>query len=70
MQGVEYPLQDAELTSRYPLGVSNEWTAPRAELSFTAGALTLLYAKDAPCVSFDKKRQDLHFPLERRKLFC
>lgn len=52
LQGVEYPLQDAELTSRYPLGVSNEWTAPRAELSFTAGALTLLYAKDAPLRQF------------------
>ena len=52
LYGVEYPLTDATLTSRFPLGVSNEWTAAEAELSFAAGALTLLYAKDAPLRQF------------------
>lgn len=52
LRGVEYPLQGAALTNRFPLGVSNEWTAEEAELSFTAGALTLLYTKDAPARQF------------------
>ena len=37
LQGVFYPLQNAELTSDFPLGVSNEFTAPTAELSCTGG---------------------------------
>lgn len=48
LQGVEYPLSSAVLNNRFPLGVSNEWTAAQAELSFAEGALMLLYAKDAP----------------------
>lgn len=36
-QGVFYPLQDAVLTPDYPLGVSNEFTAPQAVLSCRAG---------------------------------
>ena len=35
-QGVFYPLQDAVLTPDYPLGVSNEFTAPQAVLSCRA----------------------------------
>lgn len=36
-QGVFYPLRDAVLTPDYPLGVSNEFTAPQAVLSCRAG---------------------------------
>ena len=36
-QVVFYPLQDAVLTPDYPLGVSNEFTAPQAVLSCRAG---------------------------------
>ena len=36
-QGVFYPLQDAVLTPDYPLGVSNEFTAPQAVLSCCTG---------------------------------
>lgn len=38
MSGVFYPLSDATLTPDYPLGVSNEFTAPTAELSCTGGS--------------------------------
>ena len=38
MSGVFYPLSDATLTPDYPLGVSNEFTAPAAELSCTGGS--------------------------------
>lgn len=37
LEGVFYPLQDACLTSDYPLGVSNEFTAPAATLSCRSG---------------------------------
>ena len=37
LEGVFYPLQDARLTSDYPLGVSNEFTAPAASLSCCSG---------------------------------
>lgn len=38
LTGVFYPLTDATLTPDYPLGVSNEFTAPRATLSCTGGS--------------------------------
>ena len=38
LAGVYYPLQNAELTADYPLGVSNEFTAAYADLSCTQGA--------------------------------
>ena len=36
-EGVFYPLEDATLTPDYPLGVSNEFTAPRATLACRKG---------------------------------
>lgn len=47
VRGVEYPLENYTLTSRFPLGVSNEWTEAEAELSFTQGALMVLSTRDA-----------------------
>lgn len=41
LTGTRWPLKDAELTQRYPLGISNRITAPCAELSFTDGLLML-----------------------------
>lgn len=41
LSGVFYPLQDATLTPDYPLGVSNEFTAPTAQL-FCAGGCGLV----------------------------
>lgn len=48
LTGTEWELHDAELTNRYPLGVSNQ-AAPgssEAELSFTEGALVLVFAAE------------------------
>ena len=47
LRGVEYPLTDYTLVNHTSLGVSNEWTADFAEVSFTEGALLAIYAKDA-----------------------
>lgn len=44
--GTEWTLHDATLSSRYPLGVSNEIKAEKAELSFAEGVMYLIYAKD------------------------
>lgn len=49
--GTVWELTDAELSNRYPLGVSNEIAGERAELSFEEGALIVLYSKDAPFVT-------------------
>ena len=38
MTGVFYPLSGATLTPDFPLGVSNEFTAPRAQLSCISGS--------------------------------
>lgn len=46
LKGAAWELQDATLTSRYPLGCSNEWRADRAELSFAAGLLVLAISGD------------------------
>ena len=46
LRGVEYPLTDYTLVNHTSLGVSNEWTADFAEVSFTEGALLAIYAKD------------------------
>ena len=47
LRGVEYPLTDYTLVNHTSLGVSNEWIADFAEVSFTEGALLAIYAKDA-----------------------
>ena len=46
IRGVEYPLMDAVLNSRHPLGCSNEFRAREALLTFTDGALTIAYCED------------------------
>lgn len=46
LRGTMWELTGAELTNRYPLGVSNEILAPWAEFSFEEGALLVLYSKD------------------------
>lgn len=44
--GVEYPLTDATLHCRHPLGCSNEFREKAASLSFTEGALIVAYCED------------------------
>jgi len=42
IQGLKYRLQDGELTNRFPLGVSNEFTGERAEISVREGVLLVV----------------------------
>ena len=51
LHGTEWELDDATLTNRYPLGVSNEIVAPWAEFSFADGVLMVLYSKDMSFVT-------------------
>lgn len=46
LRGTLWELSNAVLTSRYPLGCSNEWTAEAAELSFTEGNLIVCISRD------------------------
>ena len=46
LTGTEWELHGATLTSRDPLGVSNEARSAHPCLSFAAGALLLVYARD------------------------
>ena len=43
--GAKYELHDAELTSDFPLGVSNEWAAPAAEISLREGTLLIVQSR-------------------------
>ena len=45
-RGVKYPLSDATLTNIFPLGVSNEFAAPEAEISVDEGALLIVIDPD------------------------
>lgn len=47
LRGVKYPLTDHLLTNETTLGVSNEITANRAEISFTTGRLLIIRSRDA-----------------------
>ncbi|MBR1456052.1 MAG: thiamine diphosphokinase [Oscillospiraceae bacterium] len=43
--GAKYPLQDAVLTSGFPLGVSNEWADDAATVSVRSGILLIVLSK-------------------------
>jgi thiamine pyrophosphokinase len=42
LEGLSYPLSDAELTCDWPLGVSNAYEAERPEISVTDGVLLVI----------------------------
>ena len=42
ISGAKYELHDAELTNDFPLGVSNEWAAPMAEISLREGTMLIV----------------------------
>jgi len=46
LTGTLWPLQGAALSSRYPLGCSNEITAAQASLRFEEGLLMVMYTQD------------------------
>ena len=45
LRGAKDPLEDAELRPDFPLGVSNEWAAPEAEISVREGTLLIVEAR-------------------------
>lgn len=45
IQGGKYPLQQATVTNRFPIGVSNQWAAEQVEISVGKGLLMIVVAK-------------------------
>lgn len=45
LRGTKYPLENARLTNRFPLGVSNEWAADTVEIRLERGLLLVVLAK-------------------------
>ncbi len=45
IRGAKYPLQDAELTNAFPIGVSNDWASDSAEVSVQSGILLIVLSK-------------------------
>ncbi len=45
LRGTKYPLENARLTNRFPLGVSNDWAAGEAEIQLKSGLLLVVQAK-------------------------
>ena len=45
IRGAKYPLRDAELSSSFPLGVSNEWAGDAAEISVRDGTLLIVLSR-------------------------
>lgn len=45
ISGVKYPLDNATVTNAFPIGVSNEWRAECAELSFKSGVLMVIMSR-------------------------
>lgn len=46
LEGTEYPLQDAELTAGFPLGVSNHILGEQAAVTLGEGMLLLVFSRD------------------------
>ncbi len=46
LQHVKYPLLDAVLTEDFPLGISNEFDGPEAEISLKEGCLLVFLSRD------------------------
>ena len=47
LRGVKYELENAALDNRFPLGVSNEFDAPEAEITVEQGVLMVMQTKKA-----------------------
>lgn len=45
-KGVQYPLDGATLANGNPMGVSNEWTAQKAEIGVKNGVLLIILSKN------------------------
>ena len=45
LRGLYYPLENATLTSGFPLGVSNHFTGAEAEISVKDGSLLVIWER-------------------------
>lgn len=45
LRGVKYTLENGEINANFPIGISNEITAERAEISFTEGLLLIVQSR-------------------------
>lgn len=57
LRGLYYPLEDAVLTSGFPLGVSNHFTGRAAELSVRQGTLLVMW-EDTPAGALEVLREN------------
>lgn len=46
LKGLKYPLEKAELTSHFPVGVSNEFTGQPAGITVEKGSLLVIYFRE------------------------
>ena len=46
LRGVQYPLEKGSLTNGFPLGVSNHFAAPVAQITLDTGALLVLVCEE------------------------
>lgn len=47
LRGLKYPLEDAALTSTYPIGTSNEFTGAESRISVRRGTLLVVFPREA-----------------------
>ncbi len=45
LKGVKYPLENAEITNFFPIGLSNEIISESAEVSFSDGVVLVIFSK-------------------------
>ena len=45
LKGVKYPLENAEITNFFPIGLSNEIVSESAEVSFSDGVVLVIFSK-------------------------
>lgn len=45
IRGVKYALEDAEISSVYPVGVSNEWVSSEAEITVREGTILIMESR-------------------------
>lgn len=53
--GLKYPLLDAVLQNRYPVGISNSFTGTASEISVRDGTLIVIYPQDVTPIPMEKE---------------
>lgn len=57
LRGLQYPLEKAELTYDFPLGVSNHFLGQRAEISVEQGHLLILWDRENGLPEYSKRKE-------------